>query len=407
MIDKALHSFLVSPQLLEHLAPYLDQYSLGGKVEVPKLVQAVVHGLPEDLKPHKNVVTDVIIGTIRARRLGKGLGGFCFTQLAAEQSTGADVAEYHAKHFDGAETLLEICGGVGVDTQAMAQVVGRVVVYESDPVHAALLLGNMRRAGVENVEVRCEAWSDNAVLPLVNAVWADPSRRTSKGRAKTVHEYSPPLAEITRWVELYSSNTLKCGIKVGPADSIQPNDGWSVESVGIQGECKEALLWYGMDKPRRVAHLVDRAVTEWQRGEELAQTAEVRMPVVGDYLVEPHSALIASGLLTDYFVRNHVAVLDRMIAYGTSPSPAGLSDWCAVFNVLRVESGINEKAIKKRIKDFNWNKRTEIKKRGVQIDPDSLHRSINFSASDVGGVVFLTRVGNKRHTIYAMRVINS
>jgi len=435
--DKDIHTFLASPKLLEHLAPYMEMYRAGGKTESAKLVAAVVKGLPATLLPFKNTIVDIVIGTVRADKLGKGLRGFCYTQTAVEQSTSVGIAQYHASHFAGANCVLEICSGAGVDTQALARVAGRVVAFESDLVLSALLRGNLARNGVENVEVRSEAWTPQIDLGVeiseTDAIWADPSRRSVRGRARTVHEYSPALSEIIQWVESKTSfsprsNIRRCGIKIGPVDDFEPNENWKQEFIGYGGECKEKILWYGVEKAPRSVHIVDKGLTLKQFAipipipitntstnastnasttsfeNQVGNLVGVRMVEPGDFIVEPHSALIASGLLNQYYSSHGVSVMDAKIAYGLTTNPTNVLDWCAAFKVILVDKGIGEKPIRKRVAELNWNNRTEIKKRGIQIDPDVLHRSITFCNSNSAGVIILTRIGDKRYVIYATRV---
>jgi hypothetical protein len=120
-------------------------------------------------------------------------------------------------------------------------------------------------------------------------------------------------------------------------------------------------------------------------------------------LVEPHAAVIASGNVSAYFAQINAGVIDPRIGYGLCAADPGPSPLHRRFRLLAVDHGIDVKHIQRRVRDFGWSSSTEIKKRGVDIDPMALHHKLSFVAGGSAGVIVLTRGEAARMTLYALR----
>ena len=79
-------------------------------------------------------------------------------------------------------SILDLTGGLGVDSWAFAHVAERVVYYERDPELAAAAERNFARLGADRIEVRCETVTPETGLPEADLIYADPARRDAAGR---------------------------------------------------------------------------------------------------------------------------------------------------------------------------------------------------------------------------------
>ena len=122
-----------------------------------------------------------------------------------------------------------------------------------------------------------------------------------------------------------------------------------------------------------------------------------------NYLVEPHPALIRSGYLGEYYRENSLQVFDRSIAYGVSVQAPEVSEFLTAFSVLE-SMPFNTKHLQQRLNELNWNKETEIKKRGFPELPDEVRKRLKFAQADERGVIFLTQAQGKKMVILAERV---
>lgn len=374
----------------------------------PSLLKRVTTQLGESVHL-RSLVVDLALGTLQAQRLGKALDGWLYTPRMAEQATHPTIAAYHASVFSGTEHVLEICTGAGVDTQALARVTGHVTTFEADPLVAVVAQMNLAESGLPNVTIISAPWSAAASVPqTVDAVWADPSRRTTTGqRTRVATEYSPALEEIITWSTRRSEPVIT-GIKVGPGDSIPPSidAACSSEYIGFGRECRERILWLNTAKPLRSVYLVDlhevlhEGLHEGLHEDLLNDPHEVQRET---FLIEPHNAAIAAGLVDVVFRNAGVVAVDPKIGYGVGGKQPPFSPWYEVFEIIKIDTGISERRIRERVVELGFNSRTEIKKRGWDKDPEELRRKIDFPKTEHPGVIIITRRGDQHLTVYARR----
>lgn len=385
----------------------------------PGGVAALRTSLGAHLGEHINVIIDLCVGTAKAERSGKSKvakEAWYFTSIGAEQATHPTIARYHAERFRGCRRVVDVCTGVGIDCAAIAAVVNHVVSFEADPVTAAVAIGNLRRNGIENVDVvtaavPCDAWE--AAMMDADGVWADPSRRTATGtRSRRAAQHDPPLGLLTTHPRARTMRQF--GIKLGPSDAIDVGQasGFWQEWIGMGGECRECILWGGTaDQPRsgvKVTLCDGQQPVSYADHRFLptdsAEPVEDLDGTFGNILVEPHAALIASGVLSDMYADLGLTPIDPHIAYAIASGPLPRRPWYVRYAVLAQDEGVSEKKIQQRIRDLGWDRHTEIKKRGWPDDPEKLRHRLTFMDTHDHGVIIITRVGEGHRTIYAKRL---
>lgn len=368
--------------------------------EIEKARGEVSPSLIDRLRQHlgnadrSRVVADLALGTLRARSLGKAQPGWLFTRQMAEQATHPVVAAYHAEAFRGLETVLDICTGPGVDASALAQVVNRVITVEADEQVYAVATSNLLRHGVQNVELLLGQWPDDIVRQHQwDGVWADPSRRSDGRRVFDAKHYEPALSSIP--------DARRVGVKVGPGDQI-PTGTFSSEYIGVAGECRERILWWGDEMLRPLVTLLSDAHTpvSWspQRDEVGQQSSVVDS---GEYLIEPHNAIIASGAVGAFFVEKGASVFDTKIAYGVLDSVPAPSPWYDAYRIEAILQGVPLRRIQEEVRSRKWGSGTVIKKRGWDKDPEQFRRQLDFVPDGEPGVILIARVGSAHITILA------
>ncbi|MBR6183403.1 MAG: hypothetical protein IKQ76_02415 [Bacteroidales bacterium] len=78
--------------------------------------------------------------------------------------------------------ILDLTGGLGVDSWAFSQVAERVVYFEQNAELAAAAARNFAKLGADNIEVRNETVTPETELPEADLIYADPARRSAAGR---------------------------------------------------------------------------------------------------------------------------------------------------------------------------------------------------------------------------------
>lgn len=185
---------------------------------------------------------------------------------AFEQSSSDECAA--AKRIGGG-TLLDLTCGLGVDSMHFAERFERVVALERDEVLADVVRENMRRMGVENVEV-VTASAEEYVAHAVERgerfdwVYADPDRRTADGRRVVrLEECSPNVVDI---MPLIGQLTERVALKNSPLfdvdEAFRLFAGCGVEVISLGDECKEVMIYIDGREPMLAAEAISRGRIE-------------------------------------------------------------------------------------------------------------------------------------------------
>ena len=322
-----------------------------------------------------------------------------FEPTALEQSTSELVAKHKARRFVG-ETVTDLCCGIGGDAIALAGESKNVVAVDCD-------LGMLKRLNFNArvyecgdrllcVKSRAESFSSAST----NLVHIDPDRRSSgKGRASKIMGYSPDLTALHSLIRNYEGGA----IKLGPASDFSEHfgsDGQEIEVVSLDGECKEATVWFGSlaTCSRRATTLPDGATWTGTSGSRTSETLEF----LGRYIYEPNAALIRSGLL-DHFAFAHglFRYLDGVdILTGDSfiQSPF-LSGFC-VYEEMRLDL----RMVRMNLRGSACTA-SEVKTRGLggTVAEDAL-REFQNDGAQLPVTVFLLRGSNRSRAVVARRV---
>jgi hypothetical protein len=306
---------------------------------------------------------------------------------------------------------LEICTGAGFDTAALAKNALRVTTIEANERLAAMARHNLSLQGITNVEVLCGLAEDICArlnLTIFDGLWSDPSRRTSSGqRIYAPEDYAPALG----WLQRLAIRGTK-GIKIAPAVNCEAHHlsgGWQREWVGYDDECREQVLWQGIDDFRdgtATLLLSTGTVLRWDppshsydpkvwNGDETVLS--------GQFLLEPHGALIRTGHLATYFTEQDCMMLDEQIAYGIAAQKPPQSPWYQTFEILEALP-FHYARLRERLQAYSWGNRLEIKKRGFPETPEEIRKKLKLPASNEEGVLICTRKDQQHWALLAKRV---
>jgi len=249
-----------------------------------------------------------------------------YTPLALEQSSGQRAAEYKASFMSG-KRVIDLSGGLGVDTMFLARVFLEVVYCERDQVLCAVVEHNLKQCGISNVKVK---HSDSIEFLLsypddcFDWIFVDPARREQGRRSIALEAASPDVVAFhdmmlckARWVCIKASPALEIsGLKMLlPALH-------TIIVVSVDNECKEILLL--LDQEAREKAVMVKAVC-------LSSDSEVVNEIVGDgvvgrplassvkeYIYEPDPAII-KGRLSSVLARDYsLEFVNKSVDYLTS-----------------------------------------------------------------------------------------
>ncbi len=210
--------------------------------------------------------------------------------LALEQCSSEATARYKAGLLTDTATpdlVLDLTGGLGVDSWAFAQVAERLVYYERDAELAAAAARNFARLGVTNIEVRCEAVTPQTKLPEADFIYADPARRDAAGRKVFLLEDCSP--DILTLLPMLLEKAPLVLLKLSPMADLSlltEQLGPALQGIHIvesEGEVKELLcLLRGRDdRPETRTGFAGTSCGQGKGPRSAAETPAGRIPLPG------------------------------------------------------------------------------------------------------------------------------
>ena len=320
------------------------------------------------------------------------------TREALEQASGWEVSTYRAGRFRPYGLLADLGCSIGGDTLALAGI-SPTVGIDIDPLRLAMARANLEALGLSRgaAVLRGDLRSP---LPLPRqhpslALFFDPARRAGGRRLHSVRRYQPPLEIVHSW----TVDTSALGVKVSPGVDLGELHGYDaeVEFISLNGELKEAILWFG---PLKTAA---RRATLLPGGNTLAASGDLRLekgPLSdpGAFIYEPDASVLRAGLVTEVGALLGASQLDPDIAYLTGvnnvPTPFArawpVEAWFP-FNLKRLRVYLRERGVGRVI----------VKKRGSPLQPEQLIRDLRLSG-DAERTLFLTHLRGEPIVIVAL-----
>ncbi len=318
-----------------------------------------------------------------AAKLGEDAGHMYFTREALEQATRARVAAHRAARVAVAgPSVIDLTCGIGGDLVAFARAGLTTAGVDLDPLRVEMARANLEALGLGGAVSVADATSLD-VSPFATS-YADPARRTGRGRSFHVDDWTPP------WTFVETLLRGRAAVKVAPGipHSLVPG-GVEAEWVSDAGEVKEAVLW-----SPALAMAARRATVIGRGG--LATLTEEDDPgagagPVGGFLYEPDGAVIRAGLVTAVAAGVEGHLLDPKIAYVTGDAPFR-SPFATSYRVVE-ELPYREKPLKAALRARGVGPLT-IKKRGVDVVPEDLRRRLGLHG-EAAATIVLTRVAGE------------
>jgi hypothetical protein len=326
-------------------------------------------------------LTQVALRRRAEPKFGPAAARMYFTSEGLQQATSARVAEHRAARIAAARpsSVLDCSCGIGGDLLALGRAGLTAGGVDIDPARAAVAEANLEVLGVAGA-VRV---GDATALDLsaFGLVFADPSRRTERGRTFDVADYSPAWSFVTELLRRPAC------VKVGPGirHDVVPA-GVEAEWVSLGGEVKEAALWSPyLATARRRATVIHANGLATLTEEDDPGVGSVRS--LGRWLYEPDGAVIRAGLVTAVADRVGGGLIDSHIAYVVADTSVDTA-FARRYQVLEALP-YREKTLRAALRERDVGTIT-IKKRGVDVVPEDLRKRLALTGRQEATVV-LTR----------------
>lgn len=364
----------------------LSQAQTPGAMSLLEAVAAVAAPRPADLSRWRKLATSEEVAAalrlVTARRKGRSkfddADALWLHPTGVEQATAQAVSRHKAQRFTGAPLVADLCCGLGGDAREIARVAGCVVAIDRDPGMPRRTLWNARAAGVADRLLAVQGDAAQPPIPDEAVVHIDPDRRAHSGtRARNLADYEPGLATILRLM----THAPGGAVKLGPASDFATHfdrDGLEIELISLDGECKEATVWFGClaGEARRRATVLPAGATWTDR--DAPRDATARFAPAGPYLFDPDPALSRSGLLDGFAASHGLARLAPGVNLLTGAEPLR-SPFLQTFAVEQALP-LDRKRLRRLVHDRALGP-LEIKVAGLDLRPETLRRELGPSGT--------------------------
>ena len=117
--------------------------------------------------------------------------------VSIEQASSDITARYKSELIDKG-TIIDLSGGLGIDTYYYSRKADKVIYVEKEPELAAIASYNFALMGLSHIEVHCrkaehflDDWNSQA-----DFMYVDPSRRNKTGKVFKLEDSEPDVLEI-------------------------------------------------------------------------------------------------------------------------------------------------------------------------------------------------------------------
>jgi SAM-dependent methyltransferase len=278
--------------------------------------------------------------------------------------------------------VVDLGCGIGGDLMATARAGIICAGVDLDPVRVAVAEANLAALGLAGAVMVADATAMDT--GPFDVAFADPARRTGRGRTFDVDDWTPPWPFVEGLLRRDACVKVAPGI---PHDLVP--EGVEAEWVSDHGEVKEAALWSGrLATTRRRATVIGHGglATLTEDDDPGADVLPVRR-----FLYEPDGAVIRAGLVTAVAAAAHGGLVDTHIAYVTSDVPVD-TPFARGFEVLE-ELPYREKPLRGALRERGVGTLT-IKKRGVNVVPEQLRKRLALTG-DTPATIVLTRAAGR------------
>ena len=312
-----------------------------------------------------------------------------FDPKGLEQATSELVARHKAQRFTG--HVWDFCCGIGADAIGLAASGCHVRGVELLPANCLRATWNAEVHGVAN-HTEMIAADLAAITDRSGLLHIDPDRRPSAGkRVVRLEDCLPNLSVMQQLATEFRGGA----IKLSPASNFGGKfDGAEIELISLNGECKEATIWFG-----ELAQSEPFRATVLPAGETLAAnplSAWTNVGELGSYVFDPDPAVVRSGLVDVLAERLNLRRLDDAEEYLTGNEPL-VSPFVQTFEVLDNLPN-NDRDIRAAVRQHEFGQ-IEIKCRHIPVQVETVRRKLTLEGSTAGVLIFTRQAGRSRAVI--------
>lgn len=324
--------------------------------------------------------------------------------ISVEQCSSELTAAFKAKLIQG-KSLVDLTGGMGMDTSCFARNFEEVHYVESNPGLVELARHNFKALGISNISCHCETSEDfiKKRKAKIDALFIDPSRRVKDKKVFRIEDCTPNLYEIIPKCLAITDQLL---VKLSPLVDLSllikdfsPSKIWV---ISIKNEVKEVLCLVQNEKPTtqilavNINNLDNMGVFEFNQHEEANAESSFSLPLT--YIYEPSPVVLKSGAFKLVGQRFGLYKLQTNTHLYTSDEH--IIDFPGRTFLLKNQSKLDKKEIARLVPD----KKINVLTRNHPLSPEQLKKKLSLKDGGEHYLIGITLMNNKKALLYCERI---
>jgi 16S rRNA G966 N2-methylase RsmD len=327
------------------------------------------------------------------------------SSLSIEQASSEETALYKARLIQENTSLIDLTGGIGVDSYYFSKRAKKVVHCELSPDLSKIAKHNAEVLGAKNIEFFEEdgvEFLKQQSKDSFQIIYLDPSRRVKTRKVFMLNDCEPNVIELFQDLLEKASTVI---IKTAPLLDISLTltelmHVKEVHIISIKNECKEVLFILKRDftnEPTiKVAGLGKDSSFDFHflQKEEKNAVADYSLPQ--NYLFDPDVALLKAGCFKLLSQRYAIQKIHPNTHLYTSKNQ--LDDWPG--RSFKIKETYEYKDFKKKKKDWNAN----VISRNFPLKVEELRKKHRIAESTMEYLFFCKGIDEKLYVIHVDRL---
>lgn len=327
-------------------------------------------------------------------------------QLNLEQSSSEIAANYKAQFINTNDSIIDITGGMGIDTLAFAQksinttyceIQSEVFEYAKNNLNAVNSNIELHKAdGIEFLE--------KSKIKF-DCIYVDPARRNI--HQKKVFRLDESSPNILEHLNLFQSKSNRILVKASPLIDLKYclnnlSNISDIHIVAIKNEVKEVLLLIDFSSNQNSPMLKAVNLETDQKNFESYITPSTISPVISKpmaYLYEPNAAIMKSQLFGEISSRFNLSALAKNTHLFTSDK---LKDFPGRSFKIKSVFSPNKKTIKKHLSDL----KTNVSCRNYPLKPEQIKAKYKLKDGGDTYCFFSTDFNNQKIVLLCDKIVN-
>jgi hypothetical protein len=347
------------------------------------------------------VVQQIALRRRAATKFGDLAARLFFTDVGLQQATDLWTARYKAGRVSNQPSVTDYCCGIGGDLLAFAERVP-TTGWDRAPEIAHLALTNLRVAQ-QAPPSQVLVGDVQSKPPQAAEAWhLDPDRRSAGQRSTQLQFHSPGPELVGRWLHRSPNGVLKLApATVVPASWAEMGE---LEWVTQNRECRQQIGWFGELAISRGRHRATTVASD-PAGDcpSFVGTPNLQAALaeqVCRYVFDTDPSIRAAGLTGALAIELDLLAISAGAAYLTAERPSA-HPMITCFEVLD-QLPLRVATLGQHLRSLDIG-RLEIKKRGVDTDPEQLRKQLKLRG-DRSATLLLTCVGARAVALLAQRL---